>query len=154
MAEKLLLKKYANRRLYDTESSVYVTLAQVAEVIRAGREVEVRDAKSDEDVTAFILTQIILDAAKNRSLLLPVPFLHMIIRHGDNLLEEFFDKYLAQTIDNYLAGKAAFEEQFRQWLDMGANISQMVQKSMPGFPSFFGTGFPSPGEKKEDPPSK
>ena len=65
MAEKVLLKKYANWRLYDTEQSKYVTLTEVTQLIRNGRQVEVIDAKTKEDVTAFILTQILLEQAKN-----------------------------------------------------------------------------------------
>jgi len=72
MAEKILLKKYANRRLYDTEKSRYVTLTHVAHMIKAGRQVEVIDAKTTEDITAFIITQIILEMARNRNGLLPV----------------------------------------------------------------------------------
>ena len=94
MAEKVVLKKYANRRLYDTEKSAYVTLNQVADLIREGRQVEVIDAKTKEDVTAFILTQIILEASRKKNVLLPVPLLHLIIQYGENVLEEFFEKYL------------------------------------------------------------
>jgi polyhydroxyalkanoate synthesis repressor PhaR len=98
MAEKILLKKYANRRLYDTEKSEYVTFNEVAERIRNGQEVEVIDAKTKEDVTAFILTQIVLEETKNKNILLPLPFLYMIIQYGDNVLVEFFEKYLEQAI--------------------------------------------------------
>ena len=69
MTEKITLKKYANRRLYDTEQSHYVTLNQVADRIRRGQQVEVLDAKTKEDVTAFILTQILLEEAKNKNVL-------------------------------------------------------------------------------------
>jgi len=102
MAEKILLKKYANRRLYDTEKSTHVTLNQVADMIKQGRRVEVIDAKTKEDVTSFILTQIILEETKKKNILLPVPLLHLIIQYGENVLGEFFEKYLEQTIKNYL----------------------------------------------------
>ena len=128
MRETIVLKKYANRRLYDTEKSGYVTLGEVAERIRAGRQVEVRDAKTQEDVTAFILTQIILDEARTRWALLPTPLLHLIIRYGDNVLLEFFEKYLQQTIQNYLAYKQTFDGQYRKWLEMGLDMSGAAQK--------------------------
>ena len=67
MAEKLVLKKYANRRLYDTEKSVFVSLSQVADLVKQGRQLEIKDDKSGEDVTAFILTQIVLEEAKKRA---------------------------------------------------------------------------------------
>jgi len=65
MGEILVLKKYANRRLYDTEKRIYVTLQQVVDLIRQGRQVKVIDAKTKEDVTAYTLTQIVLEESKS-----------------------------------------------------------------------------------------
>ena len=136
MPEKILFKKYANRRIYDTENSTYVTLNQVADMIRQGRQVEVVDAKTKEDVTAFILTQIVLEQAKNKNILLPKPLLHLIIQYGDNILGEFFEKYLQQTIQNYLTHKAAVDEQFKRWLEMGMDFSNMTQQTLADFSPF------------------
>jgi polyhydroxyalkanoate synthesis repressor PhaR len=122
MPERVLLKKYANRRLYDTEKSAYVTLTQVADMIREGRQVQVVDAKTGEDMTAFILTQIIVEEARNNNSLLPVTLLHLIIQYGETVLNEFFDKYLELTIRNYLSYKATLDQQFRTWLDMGKDL--------------------------------
>jgi len=155
MAEKIMIKKYANRRLYDTEKSRYVTLAHVAHMIKEGRQVEVIDAKTKEDVTAFILTQIMLEMAKNKNALLPVPLLHLIIQYGENVLEEFFDKYLQQTIENYLTYKRTVDEQFSKWLDMGADLSGMAQKTMTGLTPFhpfldqFSSSEKKPEKKKQ-----
>ncbi len=113
MPEKIIFKKYANRRLYDTEKSAYVTLNQVADVIRQGRHVEVIDAKTKEDVTAFTLTQIIMEEAKQKNILLPVPLLHLIIQYGDNILGEFFEKYLQQMINNYNDGGTVFSSRWK-----------------------------------------
>lgn len=129
MADTLILKKYANRRLYDTEKSAYVTLNQLSDYIRKGRLVQIVDAKTKEDVTDYILTQIVLEEAKNKKALLPVPVLHMIIRYGDNLLGEFFEKYFQQTFQNYIAHKQTVDSQFQKWLEMGMNMSKMAQKS-------------------------
>jgi polyhydroxyalkanoate synthesis repressor PhaR len=136
MPDKVKLKKYGNRRLYDMEKSAYVTLNQVADLIRHGRRVEVVDAKSKEDVTASILSQIILEEAKNKNILLPVPVLHLIIQYGDNVLGEFFEKYLQQMIQTYLAHKHAVDDQFKKWLEMGQNFSNTAQKTMAGFSPF------------------
>lgn len=136
MNEKIKLKKYANRRLYDTNKSAYVTLNQVADEIKQGRQVEVVDAKTKEDVTAFILTQIILEQAKNKHVLLPVPLLHLIIQYGDNLLGEFFEKYLQQMIQTYIAHKHAADKQFQKWLDVGFDFSKMAQEAMSGVTPF------------------
>ena len=136
MPNKVKLKKYANRRLYDTEKSTYVTLNQVADLIRKGRQVEVIDAKTKEDVTAFILTQIILEEAKNKNFLLPIPVLHLIIQYGDNILGDFFEKYLQQMITTYVAHKNAVDDQFKNWLELGLNYSTMAQKTVTGFTPF------------------
>jgi len=136
MSNRVKLKKYANRRLYDMEKSSYVTLNQVAGLIRQGRRVEVIDAKTKEDVTAFILTQIILEEAKNKNFLLPIPVLHLIIQYGDNILGEFFEKYLQQMITTYVAHKSAVDEQFKRWLEMGFDYSKMAQKTMADFTPF------------------
>ena len=133
MADKLILKKYANRRLYDTEQSAYVTLNQVAELIRNGRQVQVLDAKTEEDVTAFILTQIIVEEARNKNSLLPVPLLHLIIQYGENVLSEFFENYLELIIKNYLAYRKAYDDQFRKWLEMGMDFSSFESGKMPPF---------------------
>jgi polyhydroxyalkanoate synthesis repressor PhaR len=136
MSDNIILKKYANRRLYDNTRSAYVTLEQVAEMIKAGRSVTAVDAKTGEDVTAFVLTQIVLEEARKKNALLPVALLHMIIRYGDNILGEFFDKYLEQTLKNYLAYKSRVDEQFKQWLDFGTDLSAMAQKSLTGISPF------------------
>lgn len=136
MEQPVVLKKYANRRLYDTEKSVYVTLGDVADYIRSGRQVAIQDAKTKEDVTAFILTQIVLEAAKKNNALLPVPFLHQIIRYGDNLLGEFVEKYLALIFQNFVNHKQAMDHQFKQWLEMGMGMSEATQKRFMGINPF------------------
>jgi polyhydroxyalkanoate synthesis repressor PhaR len=139
MAEKVVLKKYANRRLYDTDKSVFVSLSQVADLVKEGREIEIRDDKTGEDVTAFILTQIVLEEVKKKSLLLPVSLLSLLIRYGDSVLSEFFDKYLEQTLKNYLAYKSTMDNQFQKWLELGQDFSDLTQKAMTGlnpFPSW------------------
>lgn len=136
MTEKTLIKKYANRRLYDTEKSAYVTLSQVAELVRQGGQIEVIDAKTREDCTAFILTQIIMEEARKRNALLPVPLLHLIIRYGGNVLQDFFNNHLQQTLNNYLTYKKTVDEQFSKWLDMGMDLSAMAQKSISNLTPF------------------
>ena len=132
MAEKVVLKKYANRRLYDTEKRAFVSLAQIADLVKEGREIEIRDDKTGEDVTAFILTQIVLEEAKKKSLLLPVSLLYLLIRYGDSVLSEFFDNYLEQVLKNYLNYKSAMDSQFRTWLELGQDLSSLSQKAMAG----------------------
>jgi len=154
MTDMIVLKKYANRRLYDTQKSAYVTLGDVAEVIREGKTVKAFDAKTKMDVTGFVLTQIILEEAKNDNALLPVSLLHMIIRYGENVLHEFFENYLEQTIDVYVAYKRESDEQFKKWLEVGMDISGMAQQSLTRlnpfqalFDQFRGSKPPSEGKE-------
>jgi polyhydroxyalkanoate synthesis repressor PhaR len=134
MSDPLVLKKYSNRRLYDTRHSQYVTLEDVAAMVRAGEQVRIQEATSGEDVTAFILTQIVLEAAKRRNSLLPVSVLHLIIRYGDNALNDFFEKYFHKILFNYVETKNAFDQQFGKWLDMGMDMTQRMPNVMPGAP--------------------
>jgi polyhydroxyalkanoate synthesis repressor PhaR len=123
MNNKLLLKKYNNRRLYDTEKSIYVTLDYVTGIIREGRQIIVLDAKTGEDVTSSILTQIVLEEARKKHYLLPIPLLYLIIQYGENVLSEFFEKYLEHTIKNYLLFRGFADDQYKKWLDVGTNYS-------------------------------
>jgi polyhydroxyalkanoate synthesis repressor PhaR len=129
MSQTIRIKKYANRRLYNTSNSKYITLDQLSDLVKRGYEVQVVDAKSGADVTAFILTQIILEQSKDNALL-PVSLLHLIIRYGDNVLSEFFDKYLQQTIEVYMNYRSMLDGYFKQWLDLGMDFSGKTQESM------------------------
>jgi polyhydroxyalkanoate synthesis repressor PhaR len=127
--QPIIIKKYPNRRLYNTETSIYITLNQVADLIKSGHRVKVIDAKSEEDVTAFILTQIIMEQARNRNWVLPTSLLHTFIQYGDTVLNDFFEKYIEKTIRNYLVYRKSMDEQFERYLDLGMDISKMAQKS-------------------------
>src|SRR2546423_15690975 len=78
-----VIKRYSNRKLYDTQESRYVTLEEIEEMIRAGREITVVDAASGEDLTSVTLTQIILENERNHRANLPSAFLHQLIKHGE-----------------------------------------------------------------------
>ncbi len=130
MDQKILIKKYPNRRLYNTETSGYITIKDVAELIKSGHRVEVRDVTSDEDVTALVLTQIIMDKAKNNQGLLPVSLLHLVIQFGENLLHEFFEKYLEKTMESYLIYRKTMDDQVNAYLDMGMDFSSLAEKTL------------------------
>jgi polyhydroxyalkanoate synthesis repressor PhaR len=132
----LLLKKYTNRRLYDTEKSIYVTLDYVTDVVRQGRKIQVKDAKTGEDVTSAILTQIVLEEARKKKYLLPPALLYLIIQYGENVLTDFFEKYLEQTIKNYLLFRNVADDQFKKWLEYGENYSQINPQAIAGLSSF------------------
>lgn len=130
MGETIVIKKYSNRRLYNTSTSKYVTIAQVSEMIKEMNEIKVVDAKTNDDVTSYILTQIVLEDAKNSNGLLPVPLLHTLIRYGDNILKEFFATHLNQTINNYVQQKSEFDDHFRKMLEIGSEFSTITRKTM------------------------
>ncbi|NNF46178.1 MAG: transcriptional regulator [Desulfofustis sp.] len=130
MDTPIRFKKYANRRLYNITDSRYMNLNEIEEIIRQGAEIVVTEAKTKEDVTAFILTQIILEQAKNKNTLLPVPLLHLLIRYGDNVLIDFFDNYLQRVIGSYLEYKQAMDIQFQRWLDLSKNLAETAQHGM------------------------
>ncbi len=136
MTDKILIKKYANRRLYDTEKSAYITLDDISHMIKQSQHVEIIDAKTKEDVTAFVLTQIILEEAKNNKNVLPVPLLLLFIQYGESILSEFFEKHLYQTIQNYLSYKKFADGQFKKWLDMGMNASSLTKGPLAEFAPF------------------
>lgn len=100
----MIVKKYSNRRLYDTEQSRYITQEELAEKIRLGADVRVIDAATGGDLTQVTLAQIILES-RGASRLLPVPLLVQLIRMGDDSLAEFFGRYMSGALDLYLHAK-------------------------------------------------
>jgi polyhydroxyalkanoate synthesis repressor PhaR len=123
----MLVKKYGNRRLYDTEDSRYVRLSELADKIRQGAEVRVVDAKTNDDLTSETLAQIIFED-RYGSRLLPVGLLHQMIRMGDDALAEFLGRYLTWALEMYL--------QTRQGFGMLGSLSPF--SALAGFGSPFG----------------
>jgi polyhydroxyalkanoate synthesis repressor PhaR len=101
MSEARLIKKYSNRRLYDTAASRYVNLDQVAALVRRGHALKVVDAKSGEDLTRQVLTQIIVEDARQPDGGAPVEFLRDMIRATDRAQRDFFEWYLATAAEAY-----------------------------------------------------
>jgi len=102
------IKKYSNRRLYDTSTSSYVTLEELADKIRSGTDVEVIDVETDEDITQEVLAQIILES-RGAAQLLPVPLLIRLIRMGEDRLAEFFGQFMSWSLEMYLRFKEGAE---------------------------------------------
>jgi polyhydroxyalkanoate synthesis repressor PhaR len=100
----MLVKKYGNRRLYDTDSSRYITLEELTEKIRAGAEARVIDAKTNRDLTQETLTQIIIES-RGADTLFPAPLLHQLIRLGDDALAEFLGRYVQGALELYLQAR-------------------------------------------------
>ncbi len=100
----VVIKKYGNRRLYDTEDSRYVTLDELATKIRAGTDLRIVDVQTSADLTQATLTQIILETG-NAAKFLPVQLLTQMIRLSDDALAEFFSRYVTGALDLYLQAK-------------------------------------------------
>lgn len=99
MDEIVIIKKYANRRLYNTETSAYVTLEDLAQMVRDGREFEVVDAKTGTDITHQVLTQIIFEEENRGTALMPIKFLRNIIRFYDHNMQHMVPHYLEMMMD-------------------------------------------------------
>ena len=109
---KVTIKKYANRRLYDTESSTYITLDRLAQMVREGREFEVVDAKSGEDITRQVLTQIIVDEEARGATMLPLNFLKQLIGLYGNSMQNFVPSYLEAAMDAFQRNQSAVKDAF------------------------------------------
>src|SRR6201996_4196149 len=97
----VVVKKYANRRLYNTESSSYITLDNLAEMVRAGRDFVVYDAKTGEDITRSVLTQIIVEEEGKGRAMLPTSFLRQLIGFYGDSLQTLVPRYLETTMSSF-----------------------------------------------------
>jgi polyhydroxyalkanoate synthesis repressor PhaR len=113
-ATKLEIKKYANRRYYDTTHSRHLTLDEIRSLIQQGHDLTVIDAKTSADITAQVLTQIILELDTPKLDSLPVPLLVRIIRMNDQLVKDFIEKYFNQALKSFLDYQHQVEEQIRR----------------------------------------
>ena len=111
-SSKVLIKKYGNRRLYDTAESRYVNLEDLAAHIRAGRDLQVVDAKTGQDLTRVVLTQIITEDAKDKPTGLPLELLRQLIVASDQTRQEFVMWYLKSAFDTYQTVQDALKNRF------------------------------------------
>ncbi len=105
----VVIKKYANRRLYNTETSSYITLDHLAKMTREGRDFKVVDAKTDEDITHNVLTQIIMEEESRGETMLPVNFLRQLISMYGDSMQSMVPSYLEASMDSFRRN----QEQFR-----------------------------------------
>ena len=112
------IKKYANRRLYDTEKSAYITLGELAEMVRSGVQIEVRDARNDSDLTRATLVQIILEIETEGHQMLPIDALRQIIMAYDSENEALFSRYLERTMSAFRRHQQAAQSDLHHSIDM------------------------------------
>ena len=125
---KVIIKKYANRRLYDTESSAYITLDRLALMVREGREFQVVDAKSGDDITRQVLTQIIVDEEAGGGTMLPINFLKQLIGLYGNSMQNMVPGYLEASMDAFQRNQSAVKDAF------GANVfADLAKRNMAMF---------------------
>ena len=105
----VIIKKYANRRLYNTETSSYITLEHLAAMTRDGRDFKVVDAKSEEDITHNILTQIIMEEEQRGQTMLPVPFLRQLIAMYGDSMQAMVPGYLEASMDSFRRNQQQFK---------------------------------------------
>jgi polyhydroxyalkanoate synthesis repressor PhaR len=162
--EAVVIKKYANRRLYNTETSTYVTLEDLATMVRGDRDFVVYDAKTGDDLTHSVLTQIIVEQ-ENRvggQTLLPVPFLRQLIRFYDDSIGRMVPGYLQFSLENLVKEQEKIRTQFATafsnpaaafdiYQDAARKNMQMFEQALSMWSPF--TGMPGmPGKMKDGKP--
>ena len=141
---KVTIKKYANRRLYDTESSAYITLDKLAAMIREGRDFEVVDAKTGDDITHQVLTQIIVEEEARGSTMLPVNFLRQLIGLYGGSLQSAVPQYLEAAMDAFQKNQEAMRDA------LGGNVfADLAKRNMEMFEQA-GRAFTGSASKKPD----
>jgi polyhydroxyalkanoate synthesis repressor PhaR len=113
-AQPVLIKRYPNRRLYDTSAGKYVNLRDVGALVRAGTGVRVVDARTGEDLTRLILTQVIVEDAKEQPSALPLELLRQLILASDHAGREFLTWYLGSAFDTYQKVQSSVEDRIAE----------------------------------------
>jgi len=109
--DRVVIKKYANRRLYNTASSSYVTLEHLSEMVKDGVDFVVFDAKSNEDITRSVLTQIIFEEESRGQNLLPIQFLRQLIRFYGDQMQSFVPSYLEMSLEAFARQQETMQKQ-------------------------------------------
>jgi polyhydroxyalkanoate synthesis repressor PhaR len=162
-----VVKKYANRRLYNTATSSYVTLDDLSKMVRVGEHFVVYDAKSGEDLTRSILTQIILEEDSKGRNLLPINFLRQLIGFYDDSLRAFLPRYLELSMENFARNQTQIRRYIEGTLgrffpigpfeDMARQNMELLQRAttmftpLPGAEGSFNSEHPAPSETAANP---
>lgn len=156
----VVVKKYANRRLYNTETSSYITLDNLADMIRAGRDFVVYDAKSGEDITRGVLTQIIVEEESKGTSMLPTAFLRQLIGFYGGSLQGVVPRYLEQAMASFARQqqqlRQVVQQTFSPFMPLGVeemsrqNVA-MIERAMSMFNPFHRGGAPLPAAPETAP---
>ena len=168
-SEPVVIKKYANRRLYNTETSSYITLDLLSQMTREGREFTVVDAKSGEDITHNVLTQIIMEEEQRGENMLPVNFLRQLISMYGDSMQSMVPQYLEASMDAFRKNQLQFQEAM-QGAFGGGPLAEIAKRNMqmfeaatsafkgagglmpgvPGMPGMPGVATPAEAEKDDE----
>jgi polyhydroxyalkanoate synthesis repressor PhaR len=157
--EPVIIKKYANRRLYNTQTSSYVTLDHLAGMVKEGTEFEVQDARTGDDITRSVLTQIIFEEEAKGQNLLPIKFLRQLIRFYGDSLQAFVPGYLDMSMESFTKNQGAMRGRIAEAMGGGNQMIEnltrqnlaMFERAMQMFSPF---GVTAPGRKSEDAPEE
>lgn len=132
MAQTRIIKKYPNRRLYDTDISSYITLEDVRQLIVDNEPFEVRDAKTSEDITRSVLLQIIADQEQDGQPILSTELLSQIIRFYGDSLQGFMGSYLERSMQTFLEQQQQFRSQLNNILGQApwSMLNQLTDRNM------------------------
>lgn len=158
--DTIIIKKYANRRLYNTGTSSYITLDDLATMTREGSDFKVVDAKSGDDITHSILTQIIMEAEASGTQMLPVSFLRDLISMYGNSVQTMMPSYLEAAMMNFRANQTKFASAFEKRLGDNpfakmaeTNLAMMKAAATAFIPKVGGAG-EAAGDQNEQPSSQ
>lgn len=142
----VIIKKYANRRLYNTESSTYITLEHLAGMIREKREFKVIDAKSGDDITHAVLTQIIMEEEARGATMLPVNFLRQLISMYGDSMQGMVPQYLEASLEAFQRNQSQFRDAMAGAFT-GGPFAEMARRNMEMFAAAAGK---KPAAEPED----
>jgi len=142
----VVIRKYPDRRLYDPGASRYVTLDDIARMVRDGTDVRVLDARSGKDLTAAILTQIIVEDARSRDTALPIQLLQQLIRASDRATHDFVSWYLNNTLELYQKAQDIFQNRLSEAKSAVTSPLEFVRHLLAGEPL---ASSPSPADSAE-----
>lgn len=149
--EPITIKKYANRRLYNTGTSTYVTLEDLATMVKGGENFVVYDAKTGEDITRSVLAQIIFEQENKEGgqNLLPINFLRQLIRFYGDSMQMLVPRYLEVSLESLTRDQEKFRQQMAQAFGVGAfgPLEDQVRRNMEMFEKAFGMFAPFGGRK-------
>lgn len=144
--DTVIIKKYANRRLYNTESSTYITLEHLAEMIRQKREFKVLDAKTGEDITHNVLTQIIMDQEASGTTMLPANFLRQLIALYGDSMQSMVPQYLEASMEAFQRNQSQFRDAMAGAFTAGP-FAEMAKRNMEMFAA--AAGKPAPAKEPQ-----